>query len=98
MPEPEFTINKNGTIVIRSGGISIAGIIPHIQEAPILPFLITHNETGVRFDTESGRISMSVLKDRDEMILSTEIEGFENVHDIEPIGTAVLSGAGAVYV
>ena len=97
MPKQGFIIRSNGTIDIDAGGITLSGICPYINEKPILPFLISAEDNSVRYETEEGNITVTVRSSEDEVILSTEIEGFEAVRDIDPLGCAVLDGADRVY-
>ncbi len=94
---PEFTTHSDGAIDICAGEIKLQKIIPFVNEEPILSFLIKTEDNSVRFETESGTIAYSVRRGIDELVLSATIEGFDGIHDIEPVGSAVLSGADKVY-
>ena len=97
MSEAHFSIRRDGSADIISGNIGLKCISPSINETQVLPFSFSEREDSILYKTEQGSISLSFRKEDDEVILHTEAEGFEHVHDIEPIGAAVLSGAVKVY-
>ena len=97
MPTPEFIIHSSGAVDITAGGIALSGITPYIDEAPILPFFINITDQSVKYKTDNGFICCSYRTEDDELILKVTAEGYDSVHDIEPIGAAVLGGAGYVY-
>lgn len=98
MTETRFAIRTNGTAVICTDGIELKGILPFVNDAPILPFSISAESDEIRFVTDKGTITYSFRQEEDELILRTVAEGFDHVHDIEPIGAAGLYGADHVYV
>ena len=97
MPTPEHMIRNNGSVEISAGGINIKGIIPSIDEVPVLPFFVNSDDSSARFETTEGCVVCSYRTDGDELIISTSVKGYAGVHDIEPIGAAVISGADHVY-
>ena len=97
MSEAHFSIRRDGSADIISGNIGIECILPSINETQVLPFSFSESEDSVLYKTGAGSIRLSFRKEGDEVILHTEAEGFEHVHDIEPIGNAVLRGAVKVY-
>ncbi len=97
MSEAHFLIRRDGTTEITSGNIRLECISPLINETQVLPFSFSESEDSVLYKTGQGSIRLSYRKEGDEVILHTEAEGFGHVHDIEPTGAAVLSGAVKAY-
>ena len=97
MTEKGFAIHSDGSAGIYSGGIEITGITPFINETPVLPFFYSADDASCCYRTSEGSITLSFRSEGGEVILSTVLEGFEGIHDAEPIGHAVLTGAEHVY-
>ena len=97
MSETQFKVRKDGTFDISAGVIELRGISPFAEEAPILPLSFSESDDSVLYRTGRGNIRVSLRTEGDEVILSTIAEGLENVHDIEPVGHAALTGADHVY-
>lgn len=93
-----FKIRRDGTADIYAGSIELKGIFPFADEAPVLPFSLYSGECSLTFKADAGSVSYTFTETGDELILHTVIEGFESVHDFEPAGEAVLSGADHVYI
>lgn len=98
MSEFTFKVHPEGTIDISSKRLSLTGISPYVNEKQILPVSLSSEGTSLSYITAEGSITLSVREENEELILSTEVEGFEHSHDIEPVGTAFLSGANHVWV
>lgn len=93
-----YKVHPDGTIDISSRSLSLTGICPYVNERQILPVSLSIEDSSVCYVTAEGRITISVREEKDELLLSTEVEGFEHAHDIEPAGAAVLSGADRIWV
>ena len=98
MPASEFAVRSNGTIDISINGIRITGIFPYIDEKALAAHSITVSADSVRYEAEAGVVTLRVSSSDGLIVLSTEIEGCSNAHDIEPAGMAVIEGAEKVYI
>lgn len=97
MPDFGYTICADGTIELTVCGITLTGISPYVDERPVLPLSVTSGDGFIRYSCEDGAITLSISENDQELILSTVVEGFGHVHDIDPIGSAVIS-ADHAYV
>lgn len=88
-----FRIFNDGTININAGDISINGIHPYVNDKPFCAASVNVNDLQVRYGAPGCSITLSVRNERDYVVLSTVIEGLDGVHDIEPVGRAVITGA-----
>ena len=93
-----YKVHLDGTIDISSGSLSLTGICPYVNERQILPVSLSQDDSSVCYKAAEGSITLSVREENDEIILSSEVEGFEHAHDIDPVGAAALSGADRVWV
>lgn len=98
MSDKSYTIHSNGSFDICIDGISLSGIVPSINEHPILPSSVKTENDSVEYVTDKGTVRISMAISEDKLVLSTEAEFSESVHDIEPVGSAILSGAEHAYV
>lgn len=98
MSNCRFTINTDGAIDFILDGITLTGIVPFVNERPVLPVSLYTESDNVQYRTAEGSITVTVREEADELILSVCADGFDGAHDIEPAGAAVLSGADHVYV
>ena len=97
MTEKGYRIRMDGTAEICYGGIEIKGISPFVNDAPFLPFSVSASSDEISFTSEDKAIKYSFIQAEDELVLRTTADGFDHVHDIEPFGAAVLTGADHVY-
>ena len=93
-----YTFHGDGTVDLMVGGITLKGIIPYVDERPVLPVSYIIEKNIARITAAEGTIVLSVREEDDELILSVSADGFDHVHDIEPVGRAEIIGADHVYV
>ena len=94
----DFTIHRNGSIDLSAGSITVTGIVPRVNEAPLCHMAVCRESDSVRYDTENGSVSVVAGRAGDTLALRLSAEGFAGIHDIEPIGAATIEGADNVYV
>ncbi|MBR1628044.1 MAG: alpha-galactosidase [Lachnospiraceae bacterium] len=106
-------IHFNGTISIGGKGWSLSGIFPYIDGEPIHPVKIevdeekqevcyTLKEPGTSKvpnadDAKAQILILSIAPAKNGLRISTRCTLGEAVHDIAPLGRAILSGLSHVY-
>ena len=89
MSSPEFKILQDGTIDIAIGEVVFTGICPYVNEKPVITSaVVLYEDSSVRYEAPQGSITLALRAEADEVVLSTVIEGWDHVHDIDPIGAA----------
>ncbi|MBQ3291566.1 MAG: alpha-galactosidase [Mogibacterium sp.] len=89
----------NGTLKLSAGGIVLTGVLPYVNEKPVVPLAITSGDDFIRYTIAEGSITLRVRAEDNELVLMTSADIRQGtVHDIEPVGDAVLVNADHVYV
>lgn len=98
MPNTTYAIHSDGTIDIISSDFRIEGIVPYVDDRAFLPVAVTVGVDSVRYETKGGCILLSIRMEDEEVALSAELEGFDGIHTVAPIGAARLVGFDHAYV
>ncbi|MBQ6314966.1 MAG: alpha-galactosidase [Mogibacterium sp.] len=98
MLDYKYVIHSNGTIDLAIGGITISGIIPYVNERSVLPVSVIQDNSQITYKTGEGSVTLAFRASSEELVISSLFEGFDHVHDIEPIGAATLCNADHVYI
>lgn len=103
MTDSKFRINDSGTIDICLGGISLKGIYPCINEVPVMPLSTEAGRDHIRYASAAAAVSIKLREEKDCLVISSLLtgipaEGARGIHDIEPLGAAVIEGADHVYI
>ena len=93
-----FTIRPDGFIDLDVNGILLSDIVPYIDEQAILPTDVETGNDSITYMLDDGSITVRIKVQENELVLSAEADLTSKVHDIEPVGMAVLSNADHVYI
>ena len=84
----------------NDGSLHICGLLssyPEIDGVPLRPLRVTAEGSRAVFDAARGRLELCVSEEESGLRLSCLVRGFEDAHDISPIGDARLDGFSAGF-
>ena len=95
-----FEIHEDGMLDITAGNIHFSRIAPVINEQESMPLSISVSSEldSVSYDFKEGNITLHIVKSDDELIISENVILNDPVHDIEPLGNALIDNIKSKYV
>ena len=96
----DFEIHEDGMLDITAGNIHFRRIAPVINEQKSMPLSISVSpeRDSVSYDFKEGNITLHIVKSDDELIISENVILNDPVHDIEPLGNALIENVKSKYV
>ncbi len=94
----KYTLHDNGSWDISGGKIRLSNVYPSIDGVPLSPLRVHAGKDSIVYELERGSLELCFRQEADEVAVACRLRGLEGIHDVEPVGSAVIGGAENAFV
>lgn len=92
----EYRIFRDGSFDLTAGAVELISAYPRINGTAIRPYMVETSEDTILYSLPSGELRITFTPDADGISIGAVWNG-DPVHDIMPVGAAIIRGCDRVF-